>query len=59
MSMRFTSSISDAVNASAAADSACRQVLDQLSGLRCDLAFVFTSTIYRVSWPDLSPTYWG
>lgn len=53
MSMRFTSSISDAVNASAAVDAACRQVEDQLAGLPCDLAFVFTSTVYRVSWPDL------
>ena len=51
--MRFTSGISDAVNASAAADAACQQVLQQLQGASCDLACVFVSTIYRADWPTL------
>ena len=51
--MRFTSGISDGVNATEAADAACRQVLEQLQGASCDLACVFASTIYRTSWPTL------
>ena len=51
--MRFTSGISDAINASEATDAACRQALKQLAGAACDLACVFASTIYRTSWPDL------
>ena len=51
--MRFTSGISDAVNAQEAAETVCRHVLDQLAGSTCDLACVFASTIYRTSWPSL------
>ncbi|MBI4342694.1 MAG: FIST C-terminal domain-containing protein [Candidatus Omnitrophica bacterium] len=51
--MRFTSGISDAINAPEAADAACQQVLKQLAGAPCDLALLFTSTIYRTTWPDL------
>ncbi len=51
--MRFTSGISDAGNARDAAEAACRQALAQLSGLSCDLAYLFASTIYRASWPHL------
>lgn len=51
--MRFTSGISDAVNAHEATTAACRQALDQLAGQPCDLAYVFASTIYRASWPSL------
>ncbi len=51
--MRFASGISDAVNASEAADAVCGQVLEQLGGEPCDLACVFASTIYRASWPSL------
>ena len=51
--MRFTSGISDAVNARTAAAQACRQAADQLQGAVCDLACVFASTIYRTSWPTL------
>ena len=53
MIMRFTSGISDAVNASDAAEIAARQVLEQLGNLSCDLACVFASPIYRTEWPDL------
>ena len=53
MAMRFASGISDAVNASAAADQVCQQVAIQLAGAPCHFACVFTSTIYRTSWPDL------
>lgn len=51
--MRFTSGISDAVNAQDAADAVCRQVLEPLAGSPCDLACVFASTIYRTSWTEL------
>ena len=51
--MRFTSGISDAINATEAAEAACQQVLKQLAGAACDFACVFASTIYRTSWPDL------
>lgn len=51
--MRFTSGISDAVNAGDAAASACQQVLDQLGGASCDLVFLFASTIYRTAWEEL------
>ena len=51
--MRFTSGISDAVSAQTAAESACRQVIEQLAGESCHLACVFVSTIYRASWPDI------
>ena len=51
--MRFTSGISDAVNAQDAADAVCRQVREQLDGSSCDLACVFASPIYRTSWPEL------
>ena len=54
--MRFTSGISDAVNATEAVDAACRQVVEQLQGASCELACVFASTIYRTSWPDLLAT---
>ncbi|MBI4341517.1 MAG: FIST C-terminal domain-containing protein [Candidatus Omnitrophica bacterium] len=53
MAMRFTSGISDAVNASDAAELACRQVLEQLGPLSCDLACAFASPIYRTEWPQL------
>ncbi len=53
MPMRFTSGISDAVSAREAAESACRQALEQLSGNACDLACVFVSTIYKASWIEL------
>ena len=49
--MRFTSGISDAVTAKEAAEAAGRQVMEQLAGESCDLAFVFASPIYRASWP--------
>ncbi len=51
--MRFTSGISDAINAHEAAEAACRQAVEQLSGASCDLACVFASTIYRTAWPGL------
>ncbi len=51
--MRFTSGISGAVNADEAADAVCQQILEQLRGSPCDLAYVFASTIYRTSWPSL------
>ena len=51
--MRFASGISDAVNASEAADAVCGQVLVQLGGEPCDLACVFASTLYQTSWPSL------
>jgi small ligand-binding sensory domain FIST len=51
--MRFVSAISDAVSAQEAAEIACRQVLEQLAGAPCDLAFLFTSAIYRTAWPSL------
>lgn len=51
--MRFTSSISDAVNAHEAAGTVCRQVREQLGGDSCDLACVFASPIYRTAWPSL------
>ena len=51
--MRFTSGISDAVNAEAAADAACQQVAEQLAGASCDLAYVFASTIYKTDWATL------
>ena len=51
--MRFTSGISDAVNAPEATEAACRQVVEQLGGASCELACVFASTIYRTSWPEL------
>ncbi len=51
--MRFTSGISDAANATEAVASACQQVLDQLSGLSCDLVCVFASPIYKTSWPEV------
>jgi small ligand-binding sensory domain FIST len=51
--MQFTSGISDAVNAQAAAEAACRQVLEQLAGAPCHLACVFASPIYRTAWPPL------
>ncbi|MDP3723005.1 MAG: FIST N-terminal domain-containing protein [Candidatus Omnitrophota bacterium] len=50
--MRFTSGISDAINAEEALENACRQVTEQLGGASCDLACVFASTIYRASWPE-------
>lgn len=53
MPMRFTSGISDAVNAQEAATAACQHALEQLAGAPCDLACVFASTIYRTSWPAL------
>jgi small ligand-binding sensory domain FIST len=52
-SMRFTSGISDAVTAREAADAACRQVAEQLSGRSCELACVFVSPTYRTAWPNL------
>ena len=51
--MRFTSSISDAVNAVDAAEAACREAREQLGGEPCDFACVFASTIYRTAWPAL------
>lgn len=51
--MRFTSGISDAVNAQEAAESACSQVLEQLGRASCDLVCLFASTIYRAPWPEL------
>jgi len=51
--MRFTSGISDAVNAREAVEVACQQVLEQLGGAPCHLAHVFASTIYRAAWPSL------
>lgn len=51
--MRFTSGISDAISARGAAEAACRQVADQLSGASCDLACIFVSPTYRTAWPDL------
>jgi small ligand-binding sensory domain FIST len=51
--MRFTSGISDAVNAREAVEIACQQVLEQLGGAPCHLVHVFASTIYRASWPSL------
>ena len=53
MTMRFTSGVSDAVNAMEAADAACLQVAEQLNGASCDLVCVFASTIYRAAWPDI------
>jgi len=53
MMMRFTSGISDAVTAQTAADTACRQVSEQLAGEPCHLACVFVSTIYRAAWPEI------
>lgn len=51
--MRFTSGISDLPNAAEAAKKAAAQVSDQLSGLSCDLAWLFTSPIYHASWPEI------
>ncbi len=51
--MRFTSGISDAVNAQEAVDAACQQALKPLAGASCDLACVFVSTIYRADWSAL------
>ena len=51
--MRFTSGISDAIQAPEAADAACQQVVKQLAGASCDLALLFASTIYRTAWPEL------
>ncbi len=51
--MRFTSGISDAPSADAAAAAACRQVREQLGDAPCDLALVFASPIYRIAWPAL------
>ncbi len=53
MTMRFTSGVSDAVNAAEAAGAACLQVAEQLAGASCDLVCVFASTIYRAAWPDV------
>ncbi len=53
MPMRFTSGISDAVNAQEAATAASLHALEQLGGSPCDFACVFASTIYRTSWPAL------
>lgn len=57
--MRFTSGISDAVNAQAAAEAACRQVTEQLAGQPCHLACVFASPIYRTAWPPLLASLHG
>lgn len=51
--MRFTSGISDAVNAVDAAKAAAQQALDQLAGQSVDLACIFASPIYQASWPDV------
>ena len=51
--MRFTSGISDAVNAQEAIEAACSQAAEQLAGAPCHIACVFTSTIYRAAWPAL------
>ncbi len=51
--MRFTSGISDAIHAEEAVEEACEQVAQQLAGGPCDLACLFTSTIYQTSWPTL------
>ena len=51
--MRFTSGLSDAVNAEEAVKAACQQVLDQLQGQPCHAVFLFASTIYRAEWPTL------
>ncbi len=51
--MRFTSGISDALNPQAAAETASRQVLEQLQGHPCHLACVFFSTSYRADWPAI------
>lgn len=51
--MRFTSGLSDAANARTAVDVVCQQVVEQLQGLPCHLAFVFASTSYRTSWSSL------
>ncbi len=51
--MRFTSGISDAVNAQEAVEAAARQVREQLGPASCDLVCLFASTIYRASWPEL------
>ncbi len=51
--MRFTSGISDAVNAEEAADAVCAQVQSQLAGEPCNLVWLFASSIYKTSWPEL------
>lgn len=51
--MRFASGISNAVNARSAIEQVCQQVNQQLAGAGCDIAFVFTSNIYRTSWGPL------
>jgi len=50
--MRFAAGSSDQINANAAADEACGQVAAQLEGRPCHLACVFTSAIYRATWPE-------
>jgi small ligand-binding sensory domain FIST len=52
--MRFASGISDAVNAEAAVDAACRQAAEQLAGVPCHLAWLFVSPVYRAAWGDLA-----
>jgi len=48
--MYFASGLSDAVNARTAAESACRQALDQLAGRACHFACVFVSPTYQTAW---------
>jgi len=51
--MRFTSAISDAVNAHDAAEAVCGEILEQAGKGSCDLACVFASTSYHTTWPSL------
>jgi small ligand-binding sensory domain FIST len=51
--MRFTSGMSDALDAREAAEAACQQAAAQLADGRCDLACVFVSPIYRTDWQEL------
>ncbi len=51
--MRFTSGVSDAVQAEQAVAHASASVLKQLGEDRCDLACLFASPIYRADWPEI------
>ncbi len=53
MPMRFASGLSDALNATAAADEAVRQVTEQFDSTGCDVAWVFVSPLYHAVWSDL------
>jgi len=50
--MKFTSGISNSVQIQKAIAEACEQILQQLTGARCDLACLFVSPSYRARWTE-------